>query len=40
MAGNEEQEEEEEQARPRRLLAENVKRSDIAAWDRNDKKTS
>ena len=41
MAGNEEQGEEEEHAmRPRRLLAENVKRSDIAPWDRNDKKTS
>ena len=40
MAGNNEQEEEEERPAPRRLLAENVKRSDIAPWDRNDKKTS
>ena len=34
------QAEEEQQARPKRSLAENVKRSGIAPWYRNDKKTS
>ena len=49
-ANDQEQEEEEQQeqqknpklpAKPKRILvADNIKRSDIASWDRNDKKTS
>ena len=43
MADDDNEQAEEEvqlQAKPKRSLAENVRRSDIAPWDRNDKKTS
>ena len=46
MADDQEEEEEEQQEQrkivktKRTLVVDNIKRSDIASWDRNDKKTS